>query len=103
MKPIQQLFSALRHPRRVVITMHQKPDPDAMGSSLGLARFLKKLDHQVTVISPTNYPDFLNWMPGVQQVLDYERNTAAADELIDTADWIFCLDFNTLRDRKSVG
>jgi len=72
MKPIQQLFAALSQPRRVAVTMHQKPDPDAMGSSLGLARFLRKLGHTVTVNSPTNYPDFLNWMPGCADVIDYE-------------------------------
>jgi bifunctional oligoribonuclease and PAP phosphatase NrnA len=56
MKPIQELFPFLtQEPKRVVITMHQKPDPDAMGSSLGLAHFLRKLGHEVTVISPTNW------------------------------------------------
>lgn len=76
--------------------MHQKPDGDAMGSSLGLYHFLLQFGHQVTVISPTNWADFLNWMPGIKQVLDYERQTAVADKTIKEADWIFCLDFNTL-------
>lgn len=76
--------------------MHQKPDGDAMGSSLGLYHFLLQFGHQVTVISPTNWADFLNWMPGIKQVLDYERQTVVADKTIKEADWIFCLDFNTL-------
>jgi phosphoesterase RecJ-like protein len=33
-------------------------------------------------------------------VLDYERQTEQANELIDKADWIFCLDFNTLSRTK---
>ncbi len=76
--------------------MHQKPDGDAMGSSLGLYHFLIQFGHAVTVISPTNWADFLNWMPGVKAVLDYERQMAASDKLIEEAEWIFCLDFNTL-------
>lgn len=76
--------------------MHQKPDGDAMGSSLGLYHFLLQLGHTVTVISPTNWADFLAWMPGSKNVMDYERQPAAADKIIDAADWIFCLDFNTL-------
>ncbi len=100
MQPIQEFYPLLASPRKVVITMHQKPDGDAMGSTLALYHFLVQLGHEVQVISPTNWADFLNWMPGVQQVLDYERNTAAADELIDSADWIFCLDFNTLSRTK---
>jgi len=80
--------------------MHQKPDGDAMGSTLGLYHFLNKLGHNCTVISPTNWASFLNWMPGCKQVIDYESQPAKADLLIDTADWIFCLDFNVLSRTK---
>jgi phosphoesterase RecJ-like protein len=34
MKPIADIFTLLNQPRTVVITAHQKPDADAMGSSL---------------------------------------------------------------------
>ncbi|MEJ7611472.1 MAG: hypothetical protein WKF88_09885 [Ferruginibacter sp.] len=64
-------------PKKTVITMHQKPDGDAMGSSLGLGHFLTALGHEVKIISPTNWASFFNWMPGVYNVLDYERQTAA--------------------------
>lgn len=94
MKPIQDFFSQLAQPRTVVITTHQKPDADAMGSSLGLALFLKKLGHTVTVISPTNWAKWLNWMPGCNEVLDYEVARSKADAILDKADWLFCLDFN---------
>ena len=81
--------------------MHQKPDGDAMGSTLGLYHVLQQLGHDVKVISPTNWTNFLDWMPGSKTVIDYERNTESADQLIASADWIFCLDFNTLgRTRK---
>ena len=96
MQEINQLYTLLSEPRRVVITTHQKPDGDAMGSSLGLYHFLKQLGHHITVISPTNWADFLDWMPGTKQVLDYERQTTESNTAIDAADWIFCLDFNTL-------
>lgn len=100
MQAISEIYPLLSTPRKVVVTMHQKPDGDAMGSTLGLYHFLIQLGHTVNVISPTNWADFLNWMPGVKNVLDYERNTAASDKLIDEADWIFCLDFNTLSRTK---
>jgi len=100
MLQINEIFPQLRDPKNVVITTHQKPDGDAMGSSLGLFHFLKKLGHSVTVISPTNWADFLDWMPSTKLVLDYERQTEVANELIDKADWIFCLDFNTLSRTK---
>ncbi len=94
MKPIQDFFPLLQQPARVVITMHQKPDADAMGSSLGLAHFLKQLGHSVTVISPTNWAKWLDWMPGSREVLDYEALRDKADEVLDQAQILFCLDFN---------
>jgi phosphoesterase RecJ-like protein len=74
--------------------MHQKPDPDAMGSALGLAHFLRQFGHTVNVIAPTNWGDYINWMPGIDGVIDYEASKEKADQLVDVADWIFCLDFN---------
>ena len=96
MQSIQEIFPQLHTPKKVVITTHQKPDGDAMGSSLGMYHFLKQLGHTVQVVSPTNWASFLNWMPASKHVLDYDRQTATADAAIDAADWIFCLDFNTL-------
>jgi phosphoesterase RecJ-like protein len=100
MQPLQNIFPLLQQPKKVVITMHQKPDGDAMGSSLGLAHFLKQLGHSVTVISPTNWASFLNWMPGCKEVLDYETPNDKGNAAINAADWIFCLDFNTLSRTK---
>ena len=96
MQSIKEIFTQLHTQKKVVITTHQKPDGDAMGSSLGLYHFLIQLGHSVQVVSPTNWASFLNWMPASKLVLDYDRQTAAADAAIDAADWIFCLDFNTL-------
>ena len=96
MQSIQEIFPQLYTPKKVVITTHQKPDGDAMGSSLGLYHFLTQLGHTVQVVSPTNWASFLNWMPASKLVLDYDRQTTVADAAIDAADWIFCLDFNTL-------
>ena len=100
MEDISKIFPELGTPRKVVITMHQKPDGDAMGSSLGLYHFLNNFGHDVKVISPTNWASFLSWMPGCDKVLDYERQGEAADGFIKNADWIFCLDFNTLSRTK---
>ncbi|WP_132054956.1 DHH family phosphoesterase [Pseudocnuella soli] len=102
MQPIQDIFPLLSQPRRVVVTMHQKPDADAMGSVLGLQHFLVQLGHQVQVISPTNWARWLDWMPSVDAVLDYELHRAKSDEYMEAADWIFCLDFNHLARTKGM-
>ena len=96
MKSIEAIYPLLDQPRKVVIIMHQKPDADAMGSSLGLFHFLKRLGHEPVVISPTNWADWLKWMPGCGGVIDYEYSTDKAIAVLDQAQWVFCLDFNTL-------
>lgn len=101
MQSIQQFYPLLHSPKNIVITCHQKPDGDAMGSTLGLYHALIQLQHQVTVISPTNWANFLNWMPGVDAVIDYEAKKQQAEQITMAADWIFCLDFNALHRTKN--
>ena len=67
-----------------------------MGSSLGLYHFLRKLGHEPTVISPTNWAEWLKWMPGAAGVIDFEFSTERANAALEKAEWLFCLDFNTL-------
>ena len=100
MQAIEQFYPILNQPFKAVITAHQKPDGDAMGSTLGLYHFLKQLGHEVTVISPTNWAQFLDWMPGVDQVIDFEANKKEASEIVAAADYVFCLDFNILHRTK---
>ncbi len=100
MQSIEQFYPFLNQPFKAVITAHQKPDGDAMGSSLALYHFLKNLGHDVTVISPTNWASFLEWMPGTKEVIDFEDNREKAITIINEADYIFCLDFNILHRTK---
>ncbi len=94
MRSISEIYPLLTTPRNVVITTHQKPDPDAMGSSLGLYHLLTQLGHTVTVVSPTNWATWLNWMPAAAEVIDYELTAEKAHAALDAAEWLFCLDFN---------
>ena len=102
MKSILEIFPLLAQPRQIVITTHQKPDADAMGSSLALLHFLKQFGHSVTVISPTNWAGWVNWLPGTKEVLDYERDKQKAEVILDKAEWLFCLDFNIFHRTKTL-
>jgi phosphoesterase RecJ-like protein len=104
MKFIADIYPQIAVPKKIVITMHQKPDPDAMGSALGLYLFLNQLEHSVTVVSPTNWASFLDWMPACDKVLDFEnyKHHGQAEAAVLQADWIFCLDFNTLSRARNV-
>ncbi len=102
MKPIFEFFPLLTTPSRVTITTHQKPDADAMGSSLALAAFLKQLGHSVTVVAPTNWAKWLDWMPGCKEVIDFEANKQKVQSILEETDWLFCLDFNIFGRTKNL-
>jgi len=102
MQEIQAFYPLLKSPARIVITTHQKPDGDAMGSSLGLYHFLVGLGHTVTVVSPTNWASFLKWMPGCDKVIDFELNKEKVIATLEDTEILFCLDFNVLHRTKNM-
>lgn len=103
MLDLVSLTKLLAQPQKIVITTHHKPDGDAMGSSLGLYNYLIQQGHHTTVIAPTDYPDFLAWLPGNGEVMIYTENQERAAELIANATIIFCLDFNALNRINQMG
>lgn len=91
---ISAIKALLSAPKKIVIIPHRNPDGDAMGSTLGLMHYLKSYNHDVTVVAPNDYPDFLKWIPGETSVLKFDSQTEDSKELIDSADILFTLDFN---------
>ena len=101
---LDSLKTLLSVPQQIVITTHHKPDADAMGSSLGMANYLLKKGHQVTVITPSDYPAFLHWMKGNEEVIVFnESHKNQSAKLIDSADVIITLDFSVLSRINELG
>jgi len=98
MQDIKLFKERLSLPQKIVITTHHKPDADALGSSLGLANYLKKKNHQVSVVTPSDYPSFLHWMKGNEEVINFEEKEQQGKVvgLISEADMIICVDFSSL-------
>lgn len=95
-KLIEKTTALLSKPQKIVIVAHQNPDGDAIGSSLGLYLFLKSNpNHKVSIIMPNDFPDFLKWMPAVEDILIFEKNKTEVSLLIHDASLLFTLDFNT--------
>lgn len=78
----------------IVIVTHYKPDGDAIGSATALYNYLLKLGKKVSIVIPSEYPDFLNWMIGASTAIDAEKKLDEAVNAINEADLLFCLDFN---------
>ncbi|MES2416817.1 MAG: DHH family phosphoesterase [Bacteroidota bacterium] len=100
---LSELKTLLFTPQKIVITTHHKPDGDAMGSSLGLYAYLIQKGHHVSVITPTDYPEFLHWLPHNADVIVYTEAPEKSLQLVNKADLIFCLDFNTLSRINELG
>lgn len=79
----------------IVILAHRSPDGDAVGASLSMGYLLEAMGKAARVVLPDQYPDFLQWLPGTQNIVRADKHKDLALELVNKADLIFCLDFNT--------
>lgn len=96
MQNIEGFKEMMSTPQKVTIIAHHNPDADSLGSSLALASYLKQKNHQVQVISPSNYPVFLDWMTNSDDVIIYWSKTHnLCQRLIQQSDVVFCVDFSS--------
>lgn len=106
MENFQAFQQLLAKPSKVVIITHFRPDADALGSALGLAGYLKKINHVVSVITPSEFPGFLDWMKGSEEVIVVRKakpeSQYQAEAKITSAELIFCLDFSGLKRIESL-
>ena len=68
---IQQIIEVIRSNSSFLITTHEGPDGDAIGSSLALASFLRKIGKDVTVHYQDPVPDLYAFLPAVDSVLPH--------------------------------
>lgn len=88
---IKELLSSSKN---IVLLAHENPDGDAVGASLALQNIFQQQGHIVDVLLPNEYPCFLAWMPGNENIVIYDKQAEEWNKLFSSADLIFCLDFN---------
>ena len=83
--------------KRIVLTTHMNPDGDAIGSEIGLARFLMADDRELHPINGDATPEILAFVDGPPtQIEVYDASTH--DALIEGADLVILVD-NSAPDR----
>ena len=92
---LAQMDQLISTAQSVLVVCHKSPDGDAVGSSLGMAEYLRLRGKDVTVVVPDQYPDFLHWLPNSEKIVRYDKHPGKCDMLFKIADLIVCLDFNT--------
>lgn len=89
---IGKIQPLLQKALRCVLTTHVNPDGDGLGSEIALARSLRGMGKQVTILNHSATPDNYQWMDPDSEVV---RFSAERDkQIIDSADIIFILDTN---------
>ncbi|APD08222.1 hypothetical protein UJ101_02724 [Flavobacteriaceae bacterium UJ101] len=100
---IEKLQTILATKKKITLLPHKNPDGDALGSCLALYTYLKE-KHDVKVISPNDYPQFLKWLPHHEQIEIFEGGYKGdMRRFIQNSDLIFILDFNALHRIDELG
>lgn len=94
---IDHLRSLINGVNRIVITCHKSPDGDALGSSLAMCHVLQRLGKDATVVTPDMAPKVLEFIPGVHDIVVLTKNEQRARQVVQQAQAIFCLDYNSLK------
>lgn len=88
------LQNNIEQAHNVVCVCHVNPDGDALGSTLAVAAWMKRLGKECHVVVPNRFPDFLQWMPGASDIVRYDRHPDRGDDLLRQADLLWVCDMN---------
>ncbi len=77
--------------KNICIIPHVNADGDAIGSAVGLYEIIKNINSNVRVFSPGDFPSFLKWLPGADDIDIYKTKKKNFPE---DADLLICVDFN---------
>ncbi|MGT2833703.1 DHH family phosphoesterase [Streptococcus halotolerans] len=80
----QDILSTIKNYQTIIIHRHQRPDPDALGSQLGLREILRYNFPEKTVLATGFNEPSLSWMAKMDEVTD-DTYTGALVIVTDTA------------------
>lgn len=86
MKKFNQITNELKTAKKVVITGHISPDADCVGSSLAMHCALQELGIESEVVFDEKIPDFLLFLPFVQNIKNKISDDADMLLIVDCAE-----------------
>ena len=87
--PPAALLDAIARGRRFIVTSHQRPDGDAVGSAVAMALALRALGRLATVVMDAALPAFLQPFPGADAIV-------VTTEVTDRVDAVLVMECSTL-------
>jgi bifunctional oligoribonuclease and PAP phosphatase NrnA len=91
-KEIKKLIDASNH---ILLICHINPDGDAAGAMLAMRSWIMSQGKDAAMISPNALQKFLLWMNDADKIVDFHHNIERGTELINAADLIIMVDFNS--------
>lgn len=91
-KELKKLIEEADH---ILLICHINPDGDAAGAMLALRCWIKSQGKVPEMISPNALQKFLLWMSDVDKIIDFHHNAETGTRIINEADLIIMVDFNS--------
>ncbi|WP_373899625.1 DHH family phosphoesterase [Haloimpatiens sp. FM7315] len=83
---MEDIIYTIKNSKNIVITFHESPDGDSIGSSLALMQGLKKLHKNVQIISKESVPKYLSFLPFSIEINGYSNEIPANTDCVIVVD-----------------
>jgi len=80
--------------KKIAVCTHYNPDGDAVGASLALRSYFTTQGFEVNCIIPNNMPEFYQWMPEADTIINAQKSFKEVKKIINDADLLFLVDMN---------
>lgn len=91
---LDKLKEVIDRASAIFLTTHLNADGDAIGSTLALGLLLKKAGKEVKIMTPNDFPEFLQWLPGQDLISVFLKDPKTTINWANKADVIFAVDYN---------
>jgi phosphoesterase RecJ-like protein len=90
---ISDFQKKLAQSKKIAVCTHYNPDGDAIGSSLALYSFFSQ-EFEINCVIPNNMPEFYEWMPGAENIINAQKQFKEAKKILLEADILFLVDMS---------
>jgi phosphoesterase RecJ-like protein len=84
---IAEIIDSIKNSRTAFITMHARPDGDAVGAGLAMYKILKKCGLEVEIIAPHKPPTAYDFLSGINEIkTEYSNSRKDLGFVLDCSD-----------------
>ena len=99
----KRFADVVRSASRILLTVHQRPDGDCLGSQLAMKRILEKLGKTVYTLNPHSVPPTLKFLDPNGELLGLNEATPEERNRINDVDLVMVLDTSAWAQLADIG